>query len=77
MHFEKFALLFYDGHCNHISVRLIEEAGKHDIFLGNFLSHLTDKFQPSDKCVFGPLKLKWNRQLVKYCMEQMGRGIED
>ena len=68
------AILIYDGHCSHISVRLIEEALKSNIELIKFPSHLTDKLQPLDKCVFGPLKSCWNRQLVKYGREQMGQG---
>lgn len=31
------ALLLYDGHCSHISVRIIETAIKHNIICLNFL----------------------------------------
>lgn len=68
------ALLLYDGHCSHMSVRLIEEAIKQNIVLMKFPSHLTDQLQPLDKCVFGPLKISWNRQLIKYGKQQMGRS---
>lgn len=68
------ALLLYDGHSSHMSVRIIEEAIRNNIILMKFPSHLTDKLQPLDKCVFGPLKVKWNKQLVKFGKEQMGRG---
>lgn len=68
------ALLLYDGHSSHMSVRIIEEAIRNNIVLIKFPSHLTDKLQPLDKCVFGPLKVNWNKQLVKFGKEQMGRG---
>jgi len=56
------ALLLYDGHCSHISVRIIEIAIKHNITLFKFPSHLTDKLQPLDKCVFGRLKTLWEKK---------------
>ncbi|KAJ8965365.1 hypothetical protein NQ314_004192 [Rhamnusium bicolor] len=31
-----------------------------------FPSHLTDQIQPLDKCVFGPVKTKWDKLLVEY-----------
>lgn len=71
---EQAALLLYDGHRSHMSVRLIEEAIRCNIVLMKFPSHLTDKLQPLDKCVFGPVKLCWNRQLIKYGKQQMGHG---
>lgn len=50
------ALLLYDGHASHISFRIIEEADKAKIVLMKFPSHMTDRIQPLDKCVFGPVK---------------------
>lgn len=54
-------LLLYDGHCSHISVQIIETTIKHNIILFKFPSHLTDKLQPLDKSVFGPLKTLWEK----------------
>ncbi|CAI6375572.1 unnamed protein product [Macrosiphum euphorbiae] len=56
------ALLLYDGHCSHISVRIIATAIKHNITLFKFPSHLTDKLQPLDKFVFSPLKTLWEKK---------------
>lgn len=39
-----------------------------------FPSHLTDKMQPPDKCVFCPVKLSWKTHLINYGKQQMGRG---
>ncbi|KAF2887388.1 hypothetical protein ILUMI_18785, partial [Ignelater luminosus] len=68
------AVLIYDGHLNHISIRIIEEAIKNNIKLVRLPSHLTDRIQPLDKCVFGPIMVKWDKQLVEHGRKQMGQG---
>jgi len=45
-------VLLYDGHCSHMSLRIVDEAMENNIILIKFPSHLTDKLQPLDKCVF-------------------------
>ncbi|KAJ8918210.1 hypothetical protein NQ315_014078 [Exocentrus adspersus] len=68
------AILLFDGHCSHISVRIVEEALKSNIqLLVKFPSHLTDRIQPLDKCVFGPLKTIWDKLLVNYGKLQMDK----
>lgn len=71
---EQTAVLIYDGHSSHISVRIIEAALANNIQLVKFPSHLTDKFQPLDKCVFGPIKTVWEQILVDYGKTQMGKS---
>ncbi|KAJ8934271.1 hypothetical protein NQ314_013481 [Rhamnusium bicolor] len=66
------AVLLYDGHCSHISVRIVENALMENVKLVKFPSHLTDQIQPLDKCVFGPVKTKWDKLLVEYRKTQMG-----
>jgi hypothetical protein len=68
------ALLLYDGHFSHISVRIIETALKNNIILFKFPSHLTDKLQPSYKCVFGPLNTLWEKKLIKFGRLVIGKG---
>lgn len=68
------ALLIYDGHASHISVRIIEEAETANVVLLKFPSHLTDRIQPLDKCVFGPVKKTWDKKLVEHGVKQMGKG---
>lgn len=68
------ALLVYDGHCSHISVKIIEIALQNNIVLMRLPSHLTDKMQPLDKCVFGPIKTHWEKKLIAYGKTQMGKG---
>jgi hypothetical protein len=68
------ALLLYDGHCSHISVRIIETALKNNIILFKFPSYLTDKLQPFDKCVFGPLKTSWKKKLTQFGGSVIGKG---
>lgn len=66
------AVLFYDGHSSHISIRIIEQALENKIELLKFPSHLTDRIQPLDKCVFGPVKTAWDKILVEHGKTKMG-----
>lgn len=66
------AVLIFDGHASHISIRILEVAIKNNIQLVRLPSHLTDRIQPLDKCVFGPLKTRWDKILVNYGKSQMG-----
>lgn len=68
------AVLIYDGHASHISVRIVEEAISNNITLIRLPSHLTDMLQPLDKCVFGPVKTFWEKKLIAYGKKQMGKG---
>lgn len=68
------ACLIYDGHSSHCSLRIIEKAISNNIQLIRLPSHLTDRIQPLDKCVFGPVKVKWDKLLVQFGKTQMGLG---
>lgn len=50
---DKAAVLFFDGHASHISLRIVELALWANVKLIKFPSHLTDKMQPLEVCVFG------------------------
>ena len=39
-----------------------------------FPSHMTDRIQPLDKYVFGPVKKAWEKKLVEHGVQQMGKG---
>lgn len=71
---DEVALLLYDGHKSHISLRIIEHAIQNKVVLVKFPSHLTDKIQPLDKSVFGPVKTCWEKKLIAYGKKQMGLG---
>lgn len=71
---EQAALLLFDGHASHMSVRILEEAIKYNILLVKLPSHLTDKLQPLDKCVFGPVKTFWEKLLISYGKKKLGTG---
>lgn len=58
------AILFFDGHSSHISMRIVQLALENNVKLIKFPSHLTDKIQPLDVSVFEPLKRTWNDELV-------------
>lgn len=44
---------------------------ENNIHLIKFPSHLTDRLQPLDKCVFGPLKKKWEKLLIEYIKDRI------
>lgn len=65
------AVLFFDGHASHISVRIVKAALGNNLHLVKFPSHLTDRIQPLDKCVFGPIKKLWKKKLIDFTTEQL------
>ncbi|KAJ8867212.1 hypothetical protein PR048_031007 [Dryococelus australis] len=67
------AILTFDGHASHISLRICSEAIKNNVTLICLPSHLTDKLQPLDKCVFGPVKTSWETKLVEHDKNTMGQ----
>lgn len=71
---DKPAVLFFDGHASHISLRIVEMALQHEIRLVKFPSHMSDKMQPLDVCVFGPVKRQWEGLLVQHGKTRMGLG---
>lgn len=68
------AILLFDGHCSHVSVRIVHAAIQNNISLFRFPSHLTDKIQPLDKCVFDSVKIKWDKILVAHGKPEMGKS---
>ena len=67
-------VLIFDGHASHITLQLCKLAMVNKVTLVRLPSHLTDKLQPLDKCVFGPVKTSWEKQLVEYGKSQMGQS---
>ncbi|XP_060878858.1 uncharacterized protein LOC132951141 [Metopolophium dirhodum] len=67
-------VLLFDGHCSYSSLRIVQLAIQNNIILDRFPSHLTDHLQPLDKCVFGPLKTAWNRLLIQFGKDMIGKG---
>lgn len=65
------AILMFDGHGSHISYRIIKAAIDNNIHLVKFPSHLTDRLQPLDKCVFGPIKTRWEKKLIQFIKTQI------
>jgi len=67
-------VLLFDGHCSHMSLRIVDKAMENNVLI-KFPSHLTDKLQPLDKCVFGPLKSAWEKELISYGKKMMGKCV--
>lgn len=68
------AILIYDGHKSHVSVRTVDLALGNNIVLLKLPSHLSDKLQPLDKGVFGSFKNEWDAKLVSYGKSQMSKA---
>lgn len=62
----KKAILIMDGHKSHISLRVVNAAIAANLILLKLPSHLTHRMQPLDRCVFGPLKIGWEKILVAF-----------
>lgn len=63
---EKSAILFFDGHSSHISLRIVKLSMENNVKLVEFPSNLTDKIQPLDICVVGPVKTDWAKLLIEH-----------
>ncbi|KAF2881382.1 hypothetical protein ILUMI_14953, partial [Ignelater luminosus] len=69
------ALLLYDGHNSHISLRIIECAIENKISLVKLPTHLTNRLHPLDKGIFGPVKTSWKKKLIAHGKKHMGHGV--
>ena len=63
------ALIFYDGHMSHVSPTVIKSARDDDIHIVCFPPHTTHLYQPLDKGIFGPLKVKLDDSCLKLLRE--------
>ena len=52
---------FVDGHQSHISLQLVKTAKEKGIHLYCLPPHTTDKLQPLDVGVYGPIKQAWKK----------------
>lgn len=68
------AILFFDGHSSHIISGIIQMAISENIKLVKLPSHFTDKIQPVDVSVFGPIKTTWEQHIVEHRNTLMGTG---
>jgi len=68
------AILIFDGHASHMSVRILEEVIQNNVVLVKLPSDLTEKLQRLDKCVFGPVNTYWEKQLIAHGKKKMGLG---
>lgn len=66
---ERPLLLIFDGHLTHLDPITINTAIKENIIIIKLPSHTTDLLQPLDKCCFRPLKLEWDKKLIRWQME--------
>lgn len=67
-------VLIFDGHASHIRLQPCKVAIANKVTLVRLPSHLTDKLQPLDKTVFGPVKTAWDQKLVEHGKTQMGQS---
>jgi len=59
-------ILIGDNLASHLNLEVIEACGRFNIEFVCFLPNITDKLQPLDIGIFGPLKLYWKTQLRRH-----------
>jgi hypothetical protein len=57
-------LMIMDGHKTHLTLETVLLAEENGVTLLKLPSHTTDKLQPLDVSVYGPLKAAWDRQVI-------------
>ena len=62
-------LLIYDGHLSHLSYEIISFALRENVTIIKLPSHTTDVLQPLDKTCFRPMKVAWDKALLKWQRE--------
>lgn len=67
--------LIFDGHASHITLPLVKLAPSNQITVLRLPSHTTHYLQPLDVGVYGPLKISWEKILVKYAHQHLGRAL--
>ncbi|KAK7605135.1 hypothetical protein V9T40_006993 [Parthenolecanium corni] len=63
---ERPVVLILDGHTSHISLTLMLKAREAGVIILKLPPHSSHKLQPMDLAVFGPLKLKWDEEIIKW-----------
>ena len=67
---EKFpAVLFFDGHHSHLTLKLIKMARDNNVHLICSPPHCSHIIQPLDVSVFSPVKDAWRKILKEYQLE--------
>ncbi|VEN49389.1 unnamed protein product [Callosobruchus maculatus] len=70
---EKKTLLLLDNHSSHLALKNIEFCREHGIILLTFPPHCTQKLQPMDRAIFGPLKKAINTACDNWMRTNAGK----
>lgn len=68
-------LLIMDNHESHISIQSIDYAKQHGIVILTLPPHCSNKLQPLDVSVFGPLKGYYNRAIDSWLASNPGKTL--
>lgn len=63
---ERPLVLLLDGHRTHINLTVIKVARENNVSIIKLPSHTSHRLQPLDVSCFGPLKTRWNQELVTF-----------
>lgn len=69
------AILIMDNHESHLSLPALEYAKRHHIHIITLVPHTSNKTQPLDRTVFGPVKKFYNDAAVSWMMHHPGQTI--
>ena len=75
IHPERPAVLICDGRTSHIGVGLIENGRKENVVILKLPPHTSHVLQPMDLCVFRPLKLMWDEEIIKLQLRNYARKL--
>lgn len=72
---ERPALIIYDGHSTHISLKIVAAAIENNITILKLPPHSSHLLQPLDLSVFRPFKLKWDEKLISWQRQHVGQKL--
>ena len=64
-----------DNHESHLSYNALELAKKNSIYIITLPPHRSNKTQPLDRCVFGPMKASYSRLSDSWMLQNPGRTL--
>jgi hypothetical protein len=75
IHPERPSVLICDRHTSYIGVGLIENARKENVVILKLPPYTNHVLQPMDLCVFRPLKLMWDEEIIKWQCRNYARKL--
>lgn len=72
---DKPCILLMDNHESHVSLQALQKAKDNNVHVLTLPPHTSNKTQPLDRCVYGPMKQYFNSAANSWMMQNPGRPI--